>query len=166
MTLLDAPKFDAAGSRRRMLMIYGFAGGFVLLILAAWIAVGHPWDAPWTWWTYWSGERAVEKFLHKVEANDLPGAYAIWENDEHWQEHKGNFSYSYDRFAEAFGQASQENEYGTISSHEVVVAATLEGGDLVVGAMINGRKSKPLFLAYDHKTHQITFSPRELTIDR
>ena len=166
MTLLDAPKYDAAASQRRMLAMYGFLGGFVLLFIAAWLAVGHPFDAPWTWWTYWSGEHAAEKLLRTVEKNDLPAAYAIWENDEHWQEHKDSFPYSYDRFAAAFGPASQENDYGTISSHQLVVARTLVGGDLVVGAMINGRKSKPLFLAYDHKTHRLTFSPMELTIDQ
>ena len=78
MTLLDAPKYDAAASQRRMLAMYGFLGGFVLLFIAAWLAVGHPFDAPWTWWTYWSGEHAAEKLLRTVEKNDLPAAYAIW----------------------------------------------------------------------------------------
>jgi hypothetical protein len=164
MTLMDAPKFDAQASRRRALTIYGFIGGFVLLLLFAWLAVGHPLDAPWNWWTYWTGQRAAEKFLTKVEANDMQAAYGVWVHDSRWQDHKADFTgYPYDRFAAAFGPSSQENEYGTISSHKVVVAK-IWGGNLVLGAMINGRKSKPLFLVYDRKAHTLGFSPVELTI--
>jgi hypothetical protein len=165
MTLLDAPKFDAEKVRRRSLMLVGFLGGFFLLLVVAWFVVGHPIEAPWNWWTYWSGERTTDHFLHEVETNDIKGAYATWVHDEHWQQHPGDFAYPYDRFAAAFGPDSQENDYGTITSHQIV-AAKIFGGDLIVGAMMNGRKSHPLFLIYDRKAHTLGFSPRELSIDR
>ncbi len=146
-------------------MLYGFFGGFVALLLASWLLVGHPLDMPWTWWTYWAGERTAEKFLQAVEDNQLPRAYGIWVNDPEWQHHVDNFkTYPYERFAEDWGPNSQANDYGTISSDKIVVRK-IWGSALVVGAMINGRKSKPLFLTYDRKTHVLGFSPVELTIN-
>ena len=84
MTLLDAPKFDAEKTRRRLFMGYGFLGGFVFLFVLTWFVVGHPLEAPWNWYTYWQGQRAVDRFLHTVESNDLKAAYAIWVNDPNW----------------------------------------------------------------------------------
>ena len=166
MTLMDAPKFDAVGSRRRTQTVYGFFVGFLLLLIGAWLLVGHPLDAPWTWWTYWAGERTAKQFLVAVEANDLPKAYAIWTNDPKWQQHRDQFkTYPYSRFSEDWGPNSSANDYGTISTDRVVVRKVW-GDVLVVGALINGRKSKPLFLAYDRKDHTLGFSPVELTYDQ
>ena len=165
MTLLDAPKFDAEKTRRRAFMGYGFLGGFVFLFVLTWFVVGHPLEAPWNWYTYWQGQRAVDRFLHTVESNDLKAAYALWVNDPTWQKHPADFPFPYDRFEAAFGPNSQENDYGTITSHQVV-AARIFGNDLIVASMMNQRKSRPLFLIYDHKAHTIGFSPRELSLDR
>lgn len=166
MTLMDAPKYDSAGSRRRSQMVYAFLGGFFLLLIAAWLFVGHPIDAPWNWWAYWTGQRTTEEFLRAVEANDLPRAYGIWEHDPDWNQHPAKFApYTFDRFQADWSSTSPDNEYGVISSHQVVVAKT-RPTDVIVGAMINGRKSKPLFLAYGRQDHKLIFSPVELTIDR
>jgi hypothetical protein len=166
MTLMDAPKYDAVASRRRSQTLYGFLIGFVVLLLAAWFAVGHPLDGPWTWWTYWTGEHATEKFLGAVEANDLPRAYGIWVDDPAWQQHSVvDGSYTFARFSEDWGQNSSANDYGTIKSHRVVVEK-MWGNVLVVGSLINGRKSKALFLSYDRKAHTLGFSPVELTFDQ
>jgi hypothetical protein len=166
MTLMDAPKFDEVASRRRGIMLYGFFGGFLLLLLLGWLFVGHPLDAPWTWWTYWAGERSTEQFLQAVEKNDLPRAYGIWVNDFGWQSHADRYkNYPFARFQEDWGPNSPDNDYGTISSDQVV-ARKMWGDVLVVGALINGRKSKPLFLAYDRKAHTLGFSPVELTINQ
>jgi hypothetical protein len=100
-----------------------------------------------------------------VEGNDLPRAYAIWRNDFDWKQHPDKYKgYPYERFAQDWGQDSSDNEYGTISSHRIV-ARKLTGTELIVGAMINGRKSKPLFIAYDKHDHTLGFSPFELTIN-
>jgi len=166
MTLMDAPKYDAVGARRHSQIIYGFLSGVLLAFIAAWLLVGHPLAGPWTWWTYWSGSRATDQFLHAVESNDLSHAYGIWVHDPEWQQHVANYkTYPYERFQEDWGSNSSANDYGTITSHEVVVKKIV-GTELVVGSMINGRKSKPLFLAYDRKAHTLGFSPVELTLER
>jgi len=166
MTLMDAPKFDAAVTRRRSQLTIGFLGGFFLLMIAAWLVVGHPMDMPWNWWTYWEGKRTAESFLQAVESKDLNGAYAIWVHDPEWQQHADKYkTYPFKRFEEDWGPNSSANDYGTFTTHQVVVSKVW-GSSLIVGSLINGRKSSPLFLAYDRKAHTLGFSPVELTIDR
>ena len=144
-------------------MVYGFFVGFLVLLIGFWMLVGHPLDAPWTWWTYWSGERTTKTFLVAVERNEMTKAYGIWVNDPDWQHHPDQYKqYPYARFSEDWGPNSSANDYGTISSDQVVVRK-MWGNALIVGALINGRKAKPLFLAYDSKAHTLGFSPVELS---
>ena len=165
MTLMDAPKFDVAKSRHRANWIKGILAGLLVFLIGMWLFTGRPFDFPWTWWTYWAGERDVNQFLQAVEGNDLQRAYAVWQNDFDWQRHPEKYAqYPYSRFAKDWGQNSRDNEYGTISSH-TIVARKLASRELVVAALINGRKSKPLFLAYDKKDHTLSFYPYELTLD-
>jgi hypothetical protein len=165
MTLMDAPKFDSARYRRRSQALNGVLAFLVVFLVGMWFFTGRPIDYPWTWWTYWAGERDVNQFLLAVEGNDLPRAYGIWRNDFDWRQHQDRYkTYPYERFAEDWGHDSSANEYGTISSHNIV-ARKLTGTELIVGAMINGRKSKPLFLAFDKKEHTLGFSPFELSLD-
>ncbi len=166
MTLLDAPKYDAARSRRRSRIFAGVFAGLFAFLVGMWFFTGRPLDYPWTWWTYWAGERDVNQFLQAVEANDLPRAYAVWENDFDWRQHADKYKkYPFDRFAQDWGPNSSANDYGTIQSHRIV-ARKISGSQLSVASMINGRKSKPLFLAYDKNDHTLGFSPFELTIDQ
>jgi len=165
MTLMDAPKVDFAASRRRSRIVFGSLGGLLVIVIGLWFFTGRPIDFPWTWWTYWAGERDVNQFLQAVEGNDLPRAYAGWTNDFDWQRHPEKYSkYPFDRFKEDWGPDSMANDYGTITSHRIV-GRKISGGVLIVGAMINGRKSKPLFLAYDKSEHTLGFSPFELRLD-
>jgi hypothetical protein len=165
MTLMDAPKFDSARSHRRSQMIQGILVAFVAFLIGMWFFTGRPVDFPWTWWTYWAGERDVNQFLLAVESNDLPRAYSIWRNDYDWRQHTDRYkTYPYERFAEDWGQASMANDYGTIKSHHIV-ARKLTGSELIVASMINGRKSAPLFIAYDRHDHTLGFSPFELNLD-
>lgn len=165
MTLMDAPKFDASAGRRRAQWIYGTFAALLVFVVGMWLFTGRPIDFPWTWWTYWAGERDTNQFLQAVENNDMQRAYAIWENDFDWRQHQDKYQkYSFDRFKEDWGQASPANEYGTITSHRIV-ARKLSGTELIVAAMINGRKSKALFLAYDKNDHTLGFSPFELSLD-
>jgi hypothetical protein len=166
MTLMDAPKFDAARSHRRTQILYGVFGGLLVFLIGMWLFTGRPVDYPWTWWTYWAGERDVNQFLLAVEGKDLNRAYAIWNNDFDWRQHPDQYkTYPFDRFQEDWGPDSSANDYGTISSHQVV-ARKLTGTELIVAAMINGRKSKALFLAYDRHDHKLGFSPFELNLER
>jgi hypothetical protein len=165
MTLMDAPKYDAARSRRISITIWGTLGGFFVLLIGLWLFTGRPVDYPWTWWAYWAGERDVNQFLQAVESNDLNRAYGIWNNDYDWRRHPEKYAtYSFDRFTEAWGSDSTENDYGIFKSHEVV-ARKIWGSGLVVGLLINGRKSDPLFLIYDRKSHTLGNSPVQLSLD-
>jgi len=165
MTLMDAPKFDAARDRRRGQMFYGTLAALFVFLVGMWFFTGRPIDYPWNWWTYWAGERDVNQFLQAVEGNDLNRAYGIWRNDFDWHNHQAKYAtYPYERFQQDWGQDSSANEYGTISSHHIV-ARKLAGSTLIVGSMLNGRKSKPLFLAYDKNDHTLSFSPFELNLN-
>jgi hypothetical protein len=165
MTLMDAPKYDAARSRRRSQAIYGTFAGLLVFLLGMWLFTGRPVDYPWTWWTYWAGERDVNQFLQAVEGNDLNRAYGIWRNDYDWRQHQEKYAkYPFERFQEDWGPNSNANDYGTITSHHIV-ARKLSGTELIVAAMINGRKSKALFLAYDKNDHTLSFSPFELNLN-
>jgi|SRR5580658_2093102 hypothetical protein len=162
MTLLDAPQFDSVRDRRRRLIIFVSVGVFGLFTGVFWLAAGMPLDWPWTWNNHRLGTIAVDRFLKDVEKNDLSQAYAIWQHDRDWQQHPGQYSgYTFARFQEDWGPESQDNEYGAIKSH-IIRAARIYGNVLVVAVLINGRKSKALFLDYDTKSHQLGFSPVEL----
>ena len=164
MTLMDAPKFDAARARRRNQIINGTLIGILVLLVGMWFFTGRPVDYPWNWWSYWAGERDVNQFLQAVESNDMVRAYGIWNNDFDWRNHPAKYqTYPFSRFEEDFGQASSANDFGTIQSHQIV-ARKLTGTSLIVAAMINGRKSHPLFLAFDKHDHTLSFSPFELNL--
>jgi hypothetical protein len=164
MTLLDAPRYDAAKARRNARIAIGSLGGLVVLFLATWLALGHPIEAPWNWYGYWRAQRVTNSFLTDVERNDLAAAYGIWNNDPEWQQHASRYTtYPFARFSQDWGQNSMQNEYGTISSHRIVVAKTW-GSAVIVGSLINGRKSHALFLAWDRSIHTLSFSPVELTL--
>jgi hypothetical protein len=165
MTLLDAPMYDAASFRHRSQAIWGTLGGLFAFLVLMWFFTGRPIDYPWTWWSYWAGERDVNQFMLAVETNDLNRAYGIWNNDFDWRQHQDKYmTYPYDRFAQDWGPDSVQNDYGTFKSHRVVVRR-IWGSGLIVGMMINGRKSKPLYLRYDRKAHTLGDSPVELTLD-
>lgn len=165
MTLMDAPKFDEAKAKRISLWIRGSLLAVLVLVVGFWLFCGRPFDFPWRWWTYWAGEREGNQFLLAVEQNELARAYAIWVHDNDWQQHPDKFGeYTFARFKEDWGSDSNANEYGTIKTHRVV-ARRFSGNQLIVGFLLNGRKSKPLFLAYDATEHTLGFSPFELTLD-
>ncbi len=162
MTLLDAPAFDTVRDRRRRLIIYWSTGTFGALIIAWWMLAGLPLDWPWNWNYHWRGTIAVDRFLRAVEQNDMSKAYGVWNHDPNWQQHPDKYSnYTFARFQQDWGPNSADNDYGTIQSH-ALRAARMYGNVLVVAVLINGRKSKALFLDYDTKTRTLGFSPVEL----
>jgi hypothetical protein len=162
MTLLDAPKYDSARAHRRQTMLYVCAGLLIALFIGFWFVAGRPVDFPWNWYTHLRGRSTINTFLTDVEKNDLSAAYGLWIHDPEWQKHpQQNGAYDFNRFQQDWSPNSNENEYGAIRSHERG-AARISGNVLLVGILINGLKSKALFLNYDPRTKQLGFSPVEL----
>ena len=90
------------------------------------------------------------------------GAVHIVVDDPNWEQHPGNYSaYTFDRFEQDWSRTSAQNEYGPIHSHRIA-AERYVGNVLVAGIFINGRKSDPVFLAYDPRDHTLSFSPIQL----
>jgi hypothetical protein len=146
MTLLDAPAFDTVRDRRRRRILFISAGAVGLLIIAWWLAAGTPIDWPWNWNSHWRGTVAVDRFLKDVEKNDLAAAYGIWIHDKDWQKHPAQAGYTFDRFQQDWSPTSSGNDYGAIKSHQIK-AARMYGNVLVVGVLINERKSGALFFS-------------------
>src|ERR1039457_5549533 len=122
MTLLDAPQYDPARSRRNLLIVQCSVGAFVLLFIGWWLVASRPVDWPWNWNRYLFGRHAVNKFLSAVEADDLTRAYGIWTNDKNWQQHSAQHSvYPFARFQGDWSPTSPDNEYGAIKSHKIAV---------------------------------------------
>jgi hypothetical protein len=146
MTLLDAPKYDAARERRHKHIVIAV---FVLAVISA---VG-------TWWFWnWPEEHRVSTFLAAVEAGDQTKAYGTWTQDPGWQQHpERHAAYGFDRFQQDWGSGSQ---YGHIRSHKFVLSRSW-GNGVIIGVDINGGKT-PVFLWVDRKTGTISFSPVEL----
>lgn len=162
MTLLDAPRFDEVGDRRKRIIIVSAIATFTAAVILFWILAGYPIDWPWNWFAHLRGRNTVNTFLKDVEKNDMTDAYGVWLNDPHWQQHPDKLGpYSYQRFLEDWSPTSSQNEYGAIKSHELA-AARMSGNVLVMGVFINGKRSKPVFLEYDPKAHTLGFSPVEL----
>lgn len=162
MTLLDAPEFNAARDRRNRIIIYSTSGVVVTLFIVWWLIAGHPLDWPWHWDAYIFGRSTVNEFFTAVEQNHQKKAYGIWFHDPNWEQHPEKYSaYSFNRFEEDWSPESPQNEYGPIHSHKIA-AVRYVGNVLVVGLLINGRKSNAVFLAYDPRDHTLSFSPIQL----
>jgi len=159
MTLLDAPKYDAAREQRRRVFLFSSAGFLVVLLIAWCLVAGRPIDWPWNWNNYLFGRSAVNSFLTDVEKNDLAGAYGIWVHDKDWQQHQEKHAvYPFSRFQGDWSATSPDNEYGAIQNHQIALAGRY-GNGVLIAAFINGRKSKALNLDYDPKTHTLDFAP-------
>jgi hypothetical protein len=159
MTLLDAPKYDAAREQRIRVLLYSTAGLLVVLFVAWWLVAGRPVDWPWNWNGYLFGRSTVNTFLIDVEKNDLAGAYAVWVHDKDWQQHADQHAaYPFTRFQSDWSASSPDNEYGSIQSHQIALAGRY-GNGVLVAVLINGRKSKALNLDYDPKTRTLDFAP-------
>jgi hypothetical protein len=86
-------------------------------------------------------------------------AYGDSLHDKNWRSHQANLiSYPFDRFQRDWSSTSPDNEYGVIQTHKIV-AARVYKNVLLMGVLINGRKSKALFLTYFPKDHTLNFAP-------
>jgi len=162
MTLLDAPAYDEARERRRIVILYSAVGLLFVLFVGFWLAAGRPVDWPWYWNNHLWGRMTVNAFFKALEKNDLPAAYGIWIHDKDWQKHpEKHQNYTFERFETAWSPDSPDNDYGQIRSHRIA-AARMIGNMLQTGTFINERKSKAINLDYDPKDHTLTFSPEDV----
>jgi len=145
MTLLDAPRYDAARARKRRNI------GIALIVVVLLGAAG-------AWWFWnWPEEHRVNTFLAAVESGEMTKAYGIWNDDPNWQQHSEQYKvYGFDQFQKDWGGQS---DYGQIHSHTTIISKTM-GNGVVMGVDINGGK-KPIFLWVNKKTKEMGFSPVE-----
>jgi hypothetical protein len=149
MTLLDAPGHDRsrAWNDRTPLI-----SAFILCGIIG-IAVFLCWNLP--------AEHRMNRFFATVEANNLPEAFGIWNNDQDWQQHTQRYAgYPYGRFVLDWGTAS---EHGHITSHKVLHSTSGYGNSTLIAVEINGRETDPLVLAVTRGTHTMSFPPFNLT---
>jgi hypothetical protein len=149
MTLLDAPKYDAAKARRRR--------NILIAALCACVVLS---GFTWYFWN-WPQEHLVNQFFETVESGNLPKAFGIWNHDPDWEKHTERYkSYPYGRFELDWGHAS---DWGDIKSHKIVMSKTA-GSGVVVGVDVNGQKT-PIFLWVERKNKTLGFSPVELSTE-
>jgi hypothetical protein len=151
MTLLDAPDHNRSRAwKRRIPLISAFVfcgivgiGGFLC------------WNLP--------AEHSVNEFFAAVEANNLPKAFGIWNNDPDWQQHTERYAvtgYPYGRFVLDWGTAS---ERGRIISHKILHSTSGYGNNTLIAVEINDRETDPLVLAVARSNHSMSFPPFNLT---
>jgi hypothetical protein len=151
MTLLDTPIPNQSRPRKSWPLLISL----FLLCASAGITASLCWNLP--------AEHRVNRFFAAVEANDLPGAFGIWNNDSDWLEHTQKYTadgYSYGRFVLDWGGGS---EYGRIKSHKILHSTSSYGNNTLLAVEINGRKAAPLVLAVASNTHSMNFPPFNLT---
>ena len=150
MTLLDAPVYNEAKSKKRRNIVIIIS---VLVVVLAGL----------TWWFYdWPQEHKVNQFFAAVEAKNFPKAFGIWNADPNWQQHTDKFKlYPYGKFLVDWGETG---DYGVIRSHKQVMHLG-RGSGVIIGVEINDRKT-PMFLWVERKSGTMSFSPFELTFDQ
>jgi len=160
MTLLDAPAFDEARARRRLIAGYSTAAGLVVLFILWWFLAGRPVDWPWRWNNHLFGRMAVNRFMADIEKNDLQAAYGVWIHDKNWQQHpQQHGAYPFERFQDDWNPTSPDAEYHEgIHSHRIA-AARIYGNVLLVAILVNGAKQDALDLTWDPHTRQLSFAP-------
>jgi hypothetical protein len=160
MTLLDAPKFDAARARRHRNILFGSVAGLVVLFVAWWFTAGRPIDWPWNWNDHLFGRAAINRFMVAMEHNDLPKAYGVWMHDPDWQQHpQRHATYPFSRFQEDWDPSSPDAEYHEgIHTHRIA-ASRMYGNVLLAAILVNGAKQNALDLTWDPKTRTLSFAP-------
>jgi hypothetical protein len=162
MTLMDAPPYNEAREKRRVLILKSTVGILFVLFVGWWLVAGRPVDWPWRWNNHLMGRITVNAFFTALEKNDLPAAYGIWIHDKNWQQHPDKHSgYRFERFQKDWSAMSPDNDYGAIHSHRIA-ATHMVGNVLQTGTFVNERKSKAINLDYDPGDHTLGFSPEDV----
>jgi hypothetical protein len=130
MSLMDAPKYDERGERRKMTILISIGCAFLLLLvltLAGYIT-GHGWL-----FSNLGAEHRVNEFFNALEAKDYQKAYSIYENGH------PDPGYPLNRFTEDWTTHSPIN--APITSHHVDISKTdgsgLFGTGIIVAVRVN-----------------------------
>lgn len=162
MTLMDAPKYDVEGAVLRRRIIFGVVFTIGFAIIGWWLFCGAPKDWPWYWNIHRKGSNTVNRFMQAVESNQMEKAYGIWLNDPNWKtDDKEPLNYEYKKFLQDWGPNGDQNDFGVIHSH-MIAGQRVYGNVLVLGLLVNNRKSGAVFLSYDPESGQLGFSSVEL----
>ena len=159
MTLLNAPKYDERGERRKFgaLVALGVLLGLAALLGVGGFLMGHGW-----FFSNLPAEHRVNSFFTALEAKDYNKAYGLWMNDPAWQQHPSKYDYTLQRFIDDWTTASS---VGPITSHHVDISKTdgtgAFGTGIIVATRVNG--DHKLFMWYERKDGTLTYpAPHEL----
>lgn len=154
MTLLNAPAYDErrANLQRNLLLA---AAAFVILLIvltSAGFITGHGWL-----FSNLPVEHKINRFLNGIENKNFADAYAVYVNDNSWQQHPDKYkNYPLDRFTDDWTRFSP---VGPIRSHHVDKSVTdgtgLFGTTVIVGATVNG--TTRLFIPYQRSDGTLTY---------
>lgn len=161
MSLMDAPVFDERRARRNQTLLISTAALFGLLVVLTLFGyiLGHGWL-----FTNLGAEHRVNTFFAAIERKDFSKAYAIYNNDEHWQAHPDQYaSYPLDRFTEDWTRESPVK--APITAHHVDISKTdgtgAFGTGIIVATRVNG--DHKVFMYVNKKDGTMTWpAPHEL----
>jgi hypothetical protein len=162
MTLLDAQAPDPIRVRKQKLRITAAVGvvAAVLIVGVLGALLGHGW-----WFHYLPDENLVGKFFYALQKQDLKSAYAIWQHDPEWQQHPGNYTYSFNEFYRDWGPSGQ---WGAIKSSKIYGAhpcpplgSGTSGSGIVVDVVVNDR-TEHAQVWVERSNHTLGFPPCEL----
>ena len=132
MTLLNAPVYDERKEKLTKDILIGSGATFVLLVVLtlAGFLLGHGWL-----FTNLHAEHRVSKFFDALEAKNYNEAFAIYNNDEKWQQHPQQYAdYPLDRFTVDWTTESPAG--GPIASHHVDISKTDGSGTFGTGIIV------------------------------
>lgn len=148
-SLFDAPQYDPAAERRRIVKIA--IAVVVLVVIAALLWFNR----------YWPQERRVEQFFAQLQAQNFEAAYGIWMNDPEWKQHPdAHQRYPYARFYQDWGP---DGEWGPIRSYRIVGAmkSRPRSSGVVIGVRVNDRRDL-CSLWVEFKDQSLGFSPDQM----
>jgi hypothetical protein len=138
MTLLDAPQYDPAKTRRRRIKIGAIVVAVVILLVLGWL------------YRNWPAEHEVDRFFSALQKQDYEAAYGIYFHDPNWRQHLQKYSqYTYADFYRDWGPGG---EWGLIKSHRIYGSASTKDG-VIVEVVVNERADRArIFVAKSDKT--------------
>jgi hypothetical protein len=162
MTLLNAPVYNEhrENLKKGLLVGAGVLLALVFVVTFAGFLLGHGWA-----FTNLPAEHRVSTFFDALEAKDYPKAFAIWNNDDHWQEHPQKYKdYPLARFTEDWTTYSPVK--GPITSHKIDISKTdglgTFGTGIIVACRLNG--DHKAFMWYQKSDGTLTYpAPHELS---
>ena len=132
MTLLNAPVFNERKEKTKKYTLIGSGIALALLVVLtlAGFLLGHGWlflNLP--------AEHKVNLFYSALEAKDYKRAFAIYNNDDDWQQHPDKYKdYPIDRFTTDWTTESPAG--GPIASHHVDISKTDGSGTFGTGIIV------------------------------